>query len=194
MVIYRREGRNKECACLMYGELKEKSQSPRDPPHQASFGSSRLFRLATMADIIPVTYEVFSCGTSRALALRMVRGIFSFPTYSGLLWLIPSSHRHSLLHFRGHVSAPEGGFRIPDPPLTQSRHLGRHFPTGNSRPHQGCKILCGAVVCSGSALCCVVSRRWPSLQGLVPGLFLALLAQMHIRSHLQRMFPRADHR
>jgi hypothetical protein len=79
-----------------------------------------------MADIIPVTYEVFSCGTSRALALRMVRGIFSFPTYSGLLWLIPSSHRHSLLHIRGHVSTPEGGFRIPDPPLTQSRGLGRH--------------------------------------------------------------------
>jgi hypothetical protein len=24
MVIYRREGRNKECACLMYRELKEK--------------------------------------------------------------------------------------------------------------------------------------------------------------------------
>ncbi|KAJ6099209.1 hypothetical protein N7467_000744 [Penicillium canescens] len=54
-----------------------------------------------MADIILVTYEVFSCGTSRALAL-------------------PFSH------IRGHVSTPEGGFRIPDPPLTQSQGLGRH--------------------------------------------------------------------
>lgn len=62
------------------------------------------------------------------------------------------------------------------------------FPTGNSRPRQGCKIICGAVICSGSALCCVASRRWPSLQGLVPSLLLALLAQMHIRSNLKRCF------
>ncbi|OQD90542.1 hypothetical protein PENANT_c001G08572 [Penicillium antarcticum] len=53
-----------------------------------------------MADITGVTCEIFSCGTSRALAL-----FFS--------------------HIQGHVSAPEGGFRILDPLLTQSRALGR---------------------------------------------------------------------
>lgn len=147
-----------------------------------------------MADIIPVTYEVFSCGTSRALALRMVRGILSFPTYSGLLWLIPSSHRHSLLHIRGHVSTPEGVFRIPDPPLTQSRGLGRHSRREIPGHVKAAKFFVAQSFGLAQPYVVLQSRRWPSLQGLVPGGLLALLAQMHIRSHLKKMFPRADRR